>query len=360
MTSKQNKQSQQPIASGTQDQAPIIPFAPYQFDPEYEPPYSTSLMEKSNKLAASIWANKEAYDLMRPNHVSTLMNKELREVVEKNQTVFDRMSLDLAIRNTFDNFGFGYDTSYSGRQKINNLIKKLKRLERKFDSEEIMDYEKRERLIDMVLFPGFPSDVFNSSFGQQYVDFRWPPMKAVVNELLTAEEVNSMETVFNFIPRIRNVMKNYKPYADGYEKERLLQPFGKTSSIDNRQRYFEKDLLQGIKYLHNFVSNSMPFRVMQDHVPALRHPVQSTMLYSDVQKASQQLREAVLGYVQEQNTLSDMMENILNLADSMRNYFLALVNEINDCFLYFNHIGLSFEKLVEESETRIEQSQVPF
>lgn len=347
-----------PLAVAVDGQAPSVPFAPYANE-EYTEPYASVLLEKANALAGKIWGSKESYVAQ---HFTYPIGKteEEKSLIEKNKSYFNSSTVSQVISRMLSfNLNNVEPNSFYDHIKISELIKKLKRLEKKYGSDEIIDEDVRDQLISNILMPTNMYGIFDHHFGGS-VQFRYPSQKSVVNDILTEENMQVIESVIFYIPRIRSLLATFKP-AGGYpvKAKRLLKDWmldpKKYSSVQDEQRFLS-DLLN----FANFFSCALPYNVKLDLVPALKYPTMSSQNYDKLRKASATLRDMALGYVQERNSLSDLLQAIVDLKDALHAYFSSVASEVDACFNFISRIGVPFDKLVEESKARIDNAGCPF
>lgn len=365
LSSKQFKQVKQaqPVATTKDEQAPILPFAPYEADPypEYTPPYSGTLVEKSNALALKIWPTKEAYLA----HQGTSLednSKEITAAKEFNNKFFSKFDISSLVEKAFsvDN-EYARRSSFSVAGMVREFIKKLKRLEKQYDDVDLIGYDKRDAIIDLILLPVQMYGTDSHYEFSRSIDLRYPTVKGVMNELVTPEDVSVMESIINFIPRMRVTLASQGPEDSVSSVEQLLKPIvvpkvSEFSTFGNNPQA----VLQSIKRVHRFLNEALPHNVVSDHIPEFVYPLKSTVRFSEVQRKSADLRNTVLGYIQEEKVLSELLQAIVDLSDALNAYFTAMVEEIDSCFKYFNRIGLSYETIVKESEERLRDSSFPF
>lgn len=346
------------IATTTNEQAPSISFAPYS-DQYHLNSFSNTLLEKANKLADKIWNGDEGY---RTYHRSTIYaNFDVeKEVIEKNKSYFDSAIVSTTLYRLFSiSFNNANDNPHYNNIKITELIKKIRKLERRYISDDIVDEDVREQIINHILTPTH----MGGSFGQSYtqpVQFRYPIQKSVVNGIMSSDDMCLLENIISYIPKVRSLLSKFRP-ASGYpiKSKRLLKKWmieknEYSSPDDNRQ--FLSDLLN----FSNFFNCALPYEIYSDYVTAIKYPTLSSQRYENLITISNNLRDMSVGYIQEQKTLSDLLQSIIDLNDALLSYFVAIVKEIDECFNFINRIGITFDKLVEESEERINDSEYPF
>lgn len=347
-----------PLAASVDGQAPTIPFAPYAND-EYSDPFAPVLLEKANALADKIWGSKESYDAQQFTY-PVGKSEEESSLIEKNKTYFNHNTVMQALSRLLSINLIGSDpNSFYDHMKITELIKKLKKLEKKYESDDLIDGDKREQLIDSILMPTNMYGIFDQHY-RQTVHFHYPVQKSVVNEILNQEDMRTIESVISYIPRVRSLLASFKP-VNGYpvKGKRLLKDWmpdlKNFSSIHDDKRF-----LSDLSNLANFFNCALPYSVHNDLVPALKYPRSSNQNYDKLRKASADLRDTALGYIQERLPLSDLLQSVVDLAAALNAYFVAVAVEVEACFNFISRIGVRFDKLVEESKARIDNSGHPF
>ena len=182
-----------PLATTEQDQAPVVPFAPYETG-VYEEPFSSSLLEKANELAVKIWGNQESYNIQQATYPIGKTEEEIR-LIEKNKSYFN---ISTVTQNVHRLLTIGLSqpdpNSFYDQIKVSELIRKLKRLEKKYESDDLIDENVREQIINNILMPSNMYGV-NDHFYNPSAQFRYPPQKSVVIVLLTAEDMQVIESV---------------------------------------------------------------------------------------------------------------------------------------------------------------------
>lgn len=361
------------VATGTDTQAPVLDFEPYQNSPYDSGGYSSSLMAKSNELAGSIWKGKEGYMRAKGLHPFDFdpaseredFRPEPSETVVKNGAMFNYYQIRSKIQQALDmtlTLGFGNPGAFFGQRTLMvDTIKKLARLEKKHDEEEIFNEETRERIIDAALLPSAPASM---GWMSTYVDLRYPPQKAVAANLLTNEEVQAIESLLNYLPRIRRMLTAYNSEPMVLKKEELLEPLLGDPSLKSSMFAppVEKDkkFLKQLRDLHYFFNMVIPYNIKEDHIRAISYPLVSNDRWQELQKRSKELREASLGYVREEKPLSEVLQAIWDFSAALEIHFDSLAMEVNACFDYLNKIDLAFETLVTESEEKLRAGDPPF
>ena len=347
-----------PLAAAVDGQAPVIPFAPYAND-EYSEPFAPILLEKVNALAGKIWTGREGYEAQRFVFLVGSTEEE-KAVVEKNQKYFDHGEVYTALRSLFNiRLNLSDAPGFYDHIRMNELLKKLKRLEKRYDREDIISDDMHEQIINKILTPSHMYGI-RDNFSFVEAAFRHPPQKAVVNELLTTEDMLSIENLINYIPRIRSLLKSFRaPSGEAVKSKRLLakwmlEPNSYHSSKDD-QRF-----LSNLTNMANFFNCCLPYAVRSDLIPVLKYPMASNLNYEKLGKASAALRDATLGFIKEEKQLSDLLQAIGDLSQELQTYFNSMATEVEACFQFLNRISVPFDKLVEESKIRIDNSGNPF
>jgi hypothetical protein len=354
-----------PLASAPEGQAPILSHKPYT-DNGWGSSFSNSLLTRSNELANKVWPTSQSY--IEARHGAVRMGYDQRtDVHEANRQQFDRYPLLNEVRRLLDMSNMNgranalESTPYAFSQRAGEVLIKLRRLEKKQGMNEVFDDAAREKIIETVLVPTTSFGVNYNYHGYNYLDLRFPQQKVVVNDVLSKEEVAIIEMLINYIPRLRILLANYDQHVGAYTSEELLKPL--VGNLPDRQHgnlQEDRKLLDTIKKVLFFFEQAIPHNIVQDFIPELRHPRKSAERFMDLQRASKDLREASLAYIQETGPLSKMLEEIMDLSDALFAYFSEMVAELAACFQYLDRVGVTFVQLVEESAARIRESDHPW
>lgn len=358
------------VATAAADQAPVLPFAPYtNAMSKYDSAYSPTLLAKSDDLAKKIWATQDGYAASQvstgyrhwaPNNIPA----DTTDNALKNQLRHNRWEVESAIATALSVFDgrHPYSSNINNSHQVSLLIKKLKKLEKRYEREDLFDDEISERIVQSLLVPanqftglGYPDAV--------YVGLSYPPQRAVVNELLTVTEVQTIEQIVNYVSRLRHVMANFLengPTRPATEK--LLKPV--LPAKDPKATYpstpAPRDLLRGVQDLHAFFQTALPWNIQKDHVPTITRARESDKSMEKMRTASYTLRDETLEYAKEEGSLSGLLQSILDMSAAVQQYYTDLNTEVSDCFSYLSRVDLSFETFVDESAQRIEELGCPW
>jgi hypothetical protein len=355
------------IAVATDGQAPVLPaFEPYKTNPEYEAPYSKVLMDKSNELARQCFKDQEGYNTftnamkLSPYGV----DGESSAVTLKNFQFFNHMALDAAIdRMTMIRLGPIVERWALGT-RLQDVIKKVRKLEKIYDDYEILDEDARERIINTVLIPAQQFGM--TDYTTHRPGLRFPMQKSVAAEVLSEDEVEAIDSIVSFVPMIRERFQFYKPWTQGATKEELLAPLlpAKTGDVPVHFAWQSPEddakLIKRIKQLRNFFNSAIPTNVQYDYIPKTRWPQQSTQAMTKMVGSSAKLRDVSAGYIREDKRLSDLLEAIVEMSNDLRAWLMAEVSDLGAYFQYLNRIGMTYEHLVEESKERIHDQDAPW
>lgn len=345
------------VIAAAADQAPVLPFAPYQAD-YYNTPYSTSLMEKSNALSAKIWNGREGYTQAQMRFPLDVVG-ERAEIIEKNKTFLDRSLTGEILHSILSLQPYTMVTDWTNRQRTIDTIKTIKRIEKRHGEDQVFDDVAREQIINTVLMPSNMYGVADQFNNYNYLSLRHLPVKAVVNELINADSVTVVENIINYIPKMRFLMANYQPHSGQRVKgERLLVSLNKQENKYCRNA--DQQYLDDVRNMAEFFNCAFPGSVVGDLIPELKYPTNSCTSYTKLRQASTELRDAAIGYMQETSTLSVLLQRIVDVAELTKEYFFCIMNENEAYFNYLNRIGMSYEQLVTESNARITDSEFPF
>lgn len=349
---KQSK-NEKPVAVTPTDHAPIIPFMPYTHDERFEPPFSNALKEKSNALATSVWNNQTSYDVWNNVLGKTFAAKDVEEseVVKKNHAHFQYNEIHEALYRIFSlTNSTNNHNNFSETQKVNELIAKLERLERR--GKEVIDDETRDDIVNTILLNANNFSPIQTYY-PEYINFYHPACVGVVNGLITNNEMETLTGILNFIPRMRNILKNYRsPQSSILTTEMLLKPIVANS---------DSELLQSLFNINSFFEIAIPYKVKADFItsanPSGNSFIGPAPLYRE---ASKNLRDVSYGFIQGRKLLSELLKSIVNLVLESFNYFTSMAVEIKKFFNYLNQIDVSYETLVIESTPRINGGTEPW
>lgn len=349
------------------EQAPVLPavFEPYISNPEYEEPYSPTLVQKSNDLARKIWGSQEAY--FAAKGYTPLDEQDRSAATTVNSKVYQRHHVDSLLYDMFRIPDVGFAGPAHSLVSYDELLKKLKKLEKQHDIYDILDEDGRQRIIDIILLPVSQFGLEKNYFNDERVSLQYPPQPSVVNGLLTDNDLLSIQEIVNFLPRVRRTLMSYKPYSNGYTVESLLQPIievGKSGFGYGTQPRLnpelDRSLLTQMQDLLQFFSRHIPHMVVQDHIPELRYPTRAHNQQMQLGLASKKLRDISADFLQEAATLSELLEAIVELSKHLASFFVTQSGEIELYFTYLNRIGVKFETMVTESKVRIGDGDVPW
>ena len=360
-----------PLASVAEGETIVLTHTPYH-ENRFGPQYSQELVDRSNQLANKIWPTAEAYTHAQSRAFNFPSTKneftEIAEATSKNGKQFDHYSLRYEVQRAL---GFDYgrgnpnESSFGFIHRAGSMIAKLRRLEKKRGSDAVIDDETRERIIDTILMPAGNFGLADQFHSTTWLDMRVFVQKPVINELLSKEDMYAMETLLNYIPRLRNLLTEFSQHPGPYNKEQLMMPLkGELPADDQRRRYVapsdDRKMLATIKLVHFFFDQVIPSRIIQDFLPELQYPRKSQDAQIRLQKVSRSLREASAEFVADTGMLYKVLEKIVELHEELNKFFEIMINELQAVYNYLNRTGMSFEKLVEDSKDKIEQSEVPW
>jgi hypothetical protein len=350
---------QKPLVTATKDQAPVIPFAPY-VNNEYTEPYSPLLLEKANVLAGKIWGDQASYDAFTYTYARG-DTKEAAVIIEKNKAFFDHGVLNAVVRNLFTIKVPGSTPNvYDDMYKADVLIKKLGRLEKKFELTELFSENAVEQIVENILMPAKMYGVYHD-FGGYTSSFRLQQQKAVINELLTMDEINLIDTIIAYVSKIRDLLSGFRiPGRSGRVDEKRLVtgwmpvPNSYVSTKDEMQ------LLNDISNFTDFFNCAFPYALCQDLLPTFKFPSLTAQRRATLETASANLRDGTVVYIRDQKSLTPLLRLIVELSDALQGYFTSLLSDLEAYFNFINRLGIRFEKLVSESRLRIDDTNNPF
>lgn len=354
------------VVDAAAEQAPVLPasFAPYAANPNYEDPYSETLLTKANGLAKECFKDQAGYDAFTKSMKWTLDEGPNESItITKNRKFFDHGAIDRALQNAVSIRLGMLREPWATSTKLAELLKKVRKLEKIYDDYEILDEEARERIINTVLLPTSQFGVHDFATGSP--GLRYPMQKSVVAEMLTDEEVGNVDSVISYLPQLRELMSEYTPYTQGATKEDLLEPLLPETDPSRPMWLYhaagaDAKLIKRIRQIRRFFEAALPSNLQYDYIPASRYPSNSMSNYTKVVAASNTLRDVSEGFIREDKRLSDLLAAIIELADKMRQWLSAEVTDLASFFHYLNRIGMSYETLVEESKERIRDSDAPW
>lgn len=352
-----------PAPSALEGQAPIM-SAEFYRKHTYGAPYSSTLLDNANKLAGIIWGDRTQVAQQRHAQLPGQTPEETLAVFVKNANQYSHHPVNQRLQKllaivTDQTQGPGFHPiSYD--HYVTTVIRKLKRLERKYNSDDLLNDESRERIIENVLLPSNSFGVEHGYTGD-YVDLQYPPQRAITLNLLTKEDFGYITSALNFLPRVRYLLKLFDGYGGPVTKEELLKPL--KPEVANQyygQREEDQQFLDALKKVHAFMFDAIPYEVSADFELSPRGQPLSGKYYEEVRKASQSLRETAMRYIQEAVELSDLLEAIYALSGKLIQYFSELNEEVRKHYDFLNRVGISFEQLVEESKDRLSHDNTPW
>lgn len=373
MASKQSK-IEQPVESTPlllpsvgADQAPVVPaeFTPYSANAEYEPPFSSTLLAKSNELARGIFKDQQGYNSFTQPYYKYPLDVQAESSVEANNLkYFNGLLVDQAVHRIATIRVGLLQEQWAVGVKILETIKKVHRLEKLYDAYEILDDDARERIINTTLMPA-------SQFGVQ--DFhaispglRFPMQKSVVTEILSEDDIATIDSIVSWLPLVRQTLANHKSWTPGMTKAQLLTPALPPKSENAAYAFHtpeaDAQLINKIKQLRHFFQYVIPHNTTVDLISPQRAPLLNPVheAFTKMTNASAKLRDVSAGFIREEKPLSELLQAIYDLSLAMRTWLSAECNEVNRYFNYLSRIGMTFDQLVEESAERIRESDVPW
>lgn len=340
----------------------FTPYRTHTFGDDNKP---NLIVEKSNELARSIWADATAYAKANVALSSIDQNKDyLKESFIANRKFYDQGHLSMIISQSLGISGGGsFGATYLYGDKIEELIRKLKRLERKNNSEEIFDDNAREQIINYVLLPTNTAGSWYDRYGS--LNLSYPEQKVVINEILTKDEVNSISTILSYIPRVRKLLgKCFEP-TNRLNREQLGKNLshGRQDNTDDGRPYFPAmsagysnpdshgDKLETMLAVHRFLNSVIPYDIIRDLSPNLSQSGNNMSMYSlDMHNASKAMREASLNYIREERGLGELLQKIVDYSAKLSLYFNYVNSELHLLFGLLNRLEISYETLLNDSD----------
>lgn len=316
-------------------------FAPY-VNNGYGVQYSSSLLEKANALANTIWKGQDGYNASLPN--ALLANTRVTDILVELNRIFS--------------FNNGNSTAFEYHE-VNELIRKLKRLENKHDADELIDGDARDQIINNIFAP---THLYGGSefggFAGVYLNPR--QQMSVMTGILTADEITFIQQMVSYIGRIRFILADFKS-ADSQAVSKDLLLFDWSSAAKKYLRLEDdRRTLNYITNLATFFNIALPFDMRDTLLPGDWYTAEFYRNLDNLTKASTALRDTVVWYVREQKALSDLLEKINDINGALLAYFTTLVARVGSGFNMIDRLGLSFETFVKESEQLIVDSYSPF
>ncbi len=358
-------------------------FAPYDGYRSYgqEGRVSKTLLDQANKLARDTWGDVATYSRTRGGIISEFSTTprrlqsftELDEVRKVNAEYYDHWFVSGEIRTIFSpqSMGGGSPHDYQVQLDIDNLIRKLKRLERKHDNEDLISDDARERIIENILLPPNVYGISSNYHGYGHLDLSYPVQKAVVNELLTTDEMRLINNILHYIVRSRVILMNFDYHGGRLLEEDVLRPLiRKSKDIHGfvqhamaRDWQEDKKMITALKKMSQFLITVVPDQVQRDFLTGkgvYEQPTKASLKYQELQKASGKMREAALEYIQETGKLSDLLSEIVEFAGALAEFFQQVNTDVKVFFDFLNSAGVAYPKLVEESEQLFRDSEIPW
>lgn len=341
---------------------------------------SKTLLDQANKLARDIWGNVSTYSKTRSGVIGTFSTEprrlqsfiELDEVRKVNAEYYDYWFIAGEIGFIFSprSMGNGTPQEYQIQTDIDNLIRKLKRLERKHDSADLISDDARERIIDNVLLPPNVYGISTQYDGYGHLDLSYPVQKAVVNDLLTKDEMRLINNILFYIVRSRVILMNFDYHGGQLSEEDVLYRLARKEQggrlalhAISRNWQEDKKMVTALKKVSQFLFAVVPDQMQRDFLAGkgvFEHPTKSATKYQDLQKASAKMREGALAYIQETGKLADLLSDVVEFANAVTEFFMQVNNEVKVFFDFLNSVGVSYPKLVEESEQLFRDSELPW
>ena len=328
------------------------------------------IVEKSNELARTIWPDVAAYVKANEslNNIST--NKDyLKETYISNRKFYDQSYTITMLTNTLSIGPMGgFGAGYLYPDKIEEVVRKLKRLERKNSNEEIFDDVVREQIINYILLPSASAGTQYDRYGS--LNLSYPEQKVVINEILTKEDVSTITAILNYIPQTRTLLMNcfdssYRINKKDMSVRLSSMPRGYTGDDSTQPTTYDRPISQSDKLvamlsMHRFLSSSIPYDVMRDLAPALAENGTSMHLHTtNMYNASRNMREASLNYIRDERGLGELLQKISEYASSVIAYFSHVNNQLNQLFGLLNRLDISYETLLNDADEYI-HSTVPW
>lgn len=329
------------------------------------------LMDKANDLARTIWSDATAYVKANETLNSIHTNQDyLKEGFTANRKFYEQGYVSTIISQALGlGSANGLGASYLYMDKVDDIVRKLKRLERKNSNEEIFDDNAREQIINYILLP--TTTVTGGYDRCASLNLAYPDQKIVVNEILTKDEVNSITNILNYLPRSRKLLANCFEPKHRINKEDLTVKLAYPSreNSDNNYPHFpvmaaaysdtgtHSSKLEAILSIHRFLSSAIPYDIIRDLAPGLGQSGSNMSVHStNMHTASKAMREASLNYIREERGLGELLQKISEYASAVTAYFNYVNNEIRQLFDLLNRLDISYETLLNNSDDYIQNS----
>lgn len=325
---------------------------------DYEPLYSTKLIDGSNVLAAEIFGSADNYR----RFISLAAQNLNAEVAAKNKPFFNKEAVQGFISDQLVPWRFkptpypsGYDSIFTGPTIL--LLNKLTRLERKHSPDELFTEEQQEKILECLMGGiGLDGVLFQ---GNTHLSLTFPPTPAVFNKLLTPDEIDTIACLVVAVQDMRHRLSGFRLYVSGYSVEQLLTPMN-TDAIKSWQHGEKTGAIIRTSILHHFFTTTVPYHIRKDLIDESLVGGKLNTLSSDVQNLSRELRETTTLFAQGYEPLNKVLTAITKLISKLMEYSCKLAAEVELYFRFLSQIGLTFEDFVNENKARVADSGVPW
>lgn len=339
-------------------QTPVVPeFFHQGYNYNYNLATPDIVLQKSNELAATIWDNGNAMHRSRNRLRFSGFISENKDKVESNKGYYNSQQLMIFTVNFFNittSNGYGGIVGVPDYCNINInhavkiLIDKISLLEEKYDDEEILSLESRRSVIERVLVNNPSVTIFNShEFGGVYIN-------QDKNSLLSQEEQQLLQAILGYPNKIKGI-GIYKTVSTGPNAIASVSEIIDFTG-DNRYRFSHagpelQKLFDKVDRMSEFLGGIIPA------------DIQDTLVFSDsnakryrlsdftdkVYRASDELRNVAIKYVQHKKPLSELLTAIANLAQALMHWQEAKCRNVKKYFKYFNRAGIDFKEVLAQS-----------
>lgn len=347
--------------------APVIEFDPYASEKEYRgSSLSATLMAKSTELSRTIWRDKETYHLAQGIFPAAEEGSAEAKARDQNNEFWPGWEISSEITRMFSTATQTANQvqstfRYQAETKVLEVLEKLKKLERTETIEDLFHENVRVQITDALL-PVSGAETL--SFNSGGLNLRWPTRPVVALGQLEESDIDLITRLLMYVPDIREIISvpTWRVYTDrDVTKEDLLKPLIPTNTWRNRE--FDKNFIKRLHQLQNFFHRAVPAQIARDHITSMysKVPAQYARDLQSLHRASTKLRNTLMKFIREEETLSELLQRIINLAHALSSYYGSIVNEIGGYFQYLNKIGMTFEQLVSESNhSRLAEEEAPW
>lgn len=360
-----------PKVTAKEGETPVINFEPYVTHRYEETVQSQQLIDKSNKLAASIWKDQAAYTVGKDyrSYLRTPHKTSPDTIIAANNEYFDFNKIKNIVQGILCIEGVRvnepepyYHTGIS--HTVRKLILKIASLEKKYGSDAVITESKRDNILKSIFF----RDIYNETqtmgwYNPSAVDLVYDKQPALVNEYLSLEDMQLLSNIINYVPRLRFLFGTKAKNTPADVIDTVLQKIDFTKIYMSTTSVSDEAiaLMQKIERLPEFFYTVIPSQISSDFIKTNKNVFYGNGdRFETVRNTSTELRNVAIKYANDERTLADLLEAIVSLVESYSNYYQEIINNIHQYFDYLNRIEVSFKDMVDDvKEGYIERFSSP-